>query len=241
MLTGTYTDYWTTALQIRDLAGKESSNLTVDHWCGGEGLVANLCALLDATHLARTTELGGETTTEGSVMVADLSNGSTVGQHGPFPGLSRMLGTTVAERRAAGHDDREVRHRAAERARHDRPARHLVGRHDRAGGLPEGLERPVRGGGQGRHRPDPGRQAGARRGGCHDDRRREADPNDTVVGCSADGAFLYIQNISQPPTGEEDDEPPGLSSALERVNIATGARDTVAVMPPGEWVGPVTR
>ena len=96
MLTGTYSDYWTTALQIRDLAGKESSNLTVDHWCGGEGLVANLCALLDATHLARTTELGGETTTDGSVMVADLSNGSTVGQHGPFPGLSRMLGTTVA-------------------------------------------------------------------------------------------------------------------------------------------------
>ena len=67
------------------------------------------------------------------------------------------------------------------------------------------------------------------------------DPNDTVVGCSADGAFLYIQNISQPPTGEGDEEPPGLSSALERVTIATGARDTVAVMPPGEWVGPVTR
>ena len=68
------------------------------------------------------------------------------------------------------------------------------------------------------------------------------DEQDSVVGCSADGLFLYLQRIPQPPTEEtEDTEPPNPSTALERISLADGSRTEVLTLAPGEIAGPVTR
>ena len=60
------------------------------------------------------------------------------------------------------------------------------------------------------------------------------DEQDSVVGCSADGRFLYVQRIPQPPTEEtEDTEPPNPSTALERITLADGSRTEVLALDPG--------
>jgi hypothetical protein len=68
------------------------------------------------------------------------------------------------------------------------------------------------------------------------------DQQDLVAGCSADGQFLYLQRIPQPPTEEtEDTEPPNPATALERISLADGTRSEVLTLAPGEIAGPVTR
>ena len=68
------------------------------------------------------------------------------------------------------------------------------------------------------------------------------DEQDSVVGCSADGRFLYVQRIPQPPTEEtEDTEPPNPATALERITLADGSRTQVLALDPGEIAGPITR
>ena len=68
------------------------------------------------------------------------------------------------------------------------------------------------------------------------------DQQDLVAGCSADGQFLYVQRIPQPPTEEtEDTEPPNPATALERISLADGSRPEVLTLAPGEIAGPVTR
>lgn len=241
LLTGTLSDYWTTALQLRDLSGTETGSLPVDSWCGGEALVANLCTLLDATHLARTTELGGESTTEGSVIVSDLTDGSTVRQLGPFPGLSRMLGTTqpnvvllATSTEKVDPDDPNV---PGTVIRLDTS----TGATSDVGDYPKDWNALCAVGDDGVIGQMMGTKPRLLAVGSASIGDVTLSPDDSPVGCSADGAFLYIQNVSQPPEGEEDDDAPNPSSALERVNLATGARDTVAAMPPGEWAGPTTR
>jgi hypothetical protein len=238
LLTGTYTDYWTKQLQLRDLAGAETGSLTVDRWCGGEALVANQCTLLDATHLVRTTELGGETTTAGSVIVSDLSSGSTVDQYGPFPGLSRMLGTTepnivllatTTEQRNI--DDPTV---PGTIIRLDTS----TGQTSEVGDYPADWDALCAVGVDGVIGQTLGEKPELVAVGTTSVGDVTLTQDDTVAGCSADGAFLYLQNFTDVPDGGDLQDS---ASTLERVNLATGARDEIATLPGGEWVGPITR
>jgi hypothetical protein len=68
------------------------------------------------------------------------------------------------------------------------------------------------------------------------------EQQDWIVGCSADGRYLYVQRIPQPPGEEvEDTEPPNPPTALERISLADGSRSAVLTLAPGEVAGPVTR
>lgn len=239
LLTGTYTDYWASELQLRNLAGEETGSLTVDRWCGGEGLIANLCSLLDPTHLARTTELGGETTTDGSVIVSDLTSGATVDQYGPFPGLSRMLGTTdpnvVLLATTTEKVDIEDPNVPGTIIRLDTS----TGQTSDVGDYPADWDALCAVGVDGVIGQTLGEKPALVAVGTTplgDD--ATLTPDDTVAGCSADGAFLYLQAFAPVP---ESEDPQTLESKLERLNVATGVRATIATLPGGEWVGPITR
>ena len=241
LVTGTFDDYWTTELQIRDLQGAQTGTLATASWCGGEALTFNLCALVSDTALARTTDLGGEDPADGSVIVTALPDGSTVAEHGPFPGLSAMLGTTQPNTLLLAT--------STEKGTIDDPSvPGTIVRLDTTTGTttdvadyPEAWS-PLCAIGT-------DTVLGATLGttnqlsvvGSADIGEVELGAEDTPLGCSADGAFLYVQNIPQPPTGENDSEAPNPASALERISLADGSRQTVAALVPGEFAGPITR
>ena len=244
-LTGSFTDFWTTDLQTR-AAGSVTGEVPAPTWCGGEGLRSNQCTLLDAMRVARTTDLGrdpetGEGPSEGSILVSSLSDGSTLDELGPFADLTTMYGTDSA-------DSVLIVTTPAQSA--DSPsAASTVLRLDLTDGTtaevgtsptgwvplcPMGTDSVL---------------------GYTDDQTPTAavvgpakvgavtwDEQDSIVGCSADGLFLYVQRIPQPPTEEtEDTEPPNPSTALERISMADGSRAEVLTLAPGEIAGPVTR
>ena len=62
-------------------------------WCGGEGPDGYACTLLDDRRLARTTVLAPGYVEPVSIIVSSLEDGSTLAEHGPFPGLQAVLGT----------------------------------------------------------------------------------------------------------------------------------------------------
>jgi hypothetical protein len=68
----------------------------------------------------------------------------------------------------------------------------------------------------------------------------EAD--ETPLGCSADGLFLYLQTIPQPPgEQDEDTEAPDAPTTIDRITLADGSRETVATLEPGLWAEQLTR
>jgi hypothetical protein len=244
-LTGSFTDFWTTDLQTR-AAGAVTGEVPAPQWCGGEGLLSNQCTLLDGAHVARTTDLGRDPETdegpsEGSILVSSLSDGSTVDEFGPIADLTKMFGMASA-------DSVLIVTTPAQAA--DSPgATSTVLRMDLTNGTtaelgtspagwvalcPMGADSVL---------------------GYTDDQAPTAavvgpakvaavtwDDQDSIVGCSADGLFLYVQRIPQPPTEEtEDTEPPNPSTALERISLADGSRTEVLTLAPGEIAGPVTR
>ena len=229
-LTGSYTDYWTTDLQVRS-GGQVSAEVAAPRWCGGEGLTYNLCTLLDADP-------------RGAHDRAGPGPGDRRGTHrGVDPGV-------VADRRVDDLRARPLR-RPVDDARH-----RLAGRgahRDHAGPVRRGPQRPQHRASTGRlRRPDRRSSATHPPAGCRcvrsgrtpswasppraphhrprwSARRRSRavtwDQQDSVVGCSADGQFLYVQRIPQPPTEEtEDTEPPNPATALERISLADGSR-----------------
>ena len=67
------------------------------------------------------------------------------------------------------------------------------------------------------------------------------DVEDTV-GCSADGRFLYLEDTPEPPTGEADaSESPNQPTTVERITLADGTSETVAVLDPGVKALRITR
>lgn len=244
-LSGTFTDYWTTEVEVRS-EGQVAAAVQAPRWCGGEGLAYNLCTLLDGTRLARTTELGrdpvsGEGPTEGSIIVSSLTDGSTIAEHGPFADLSMMLGT--------GSPDEVLLVTTPAQSAEDPSVPSTVIRLDvRDGSTSELGDSPAG------WVPLCPIGADSVLGFTSDGALRTSvvgpaqvadltwDDQDSLVGCSADGRFLYVQRIPQPPTEEtEDTEPANPSTALERITLADGSRSQVLVLPPGEVAGPTTR
>jgi len=245
-LSGSFTDYWTTDLQVRS-AGQVTAEVAGPRWCGGEGLAYNVCTLLDDTRLARTTDLGrdpetGAGPTEGSIIVSSLADGATIAEFGPFPGLSMMLGT--------GAPDEVLIVTTPAQSAEDPSVPSTVLRLDLTDGTTTEMGISPAG-----WVPLCPIGADSVLGFPAEDLAGSAvvvgpaqvaditwDQQDSVVGCSADGRFLYLQRIPQPPTEEvEDTEPPNPSTALERISLADGARSEVLVLPPGVVAGPVTR
>ncbi len=245
-LTGSFTDYWTTDLQVRS-GDQVSAEVAAPRWCGGDGPTQNLCTLLDETRIARTTELGrdpetGEGPSEGTILVSSLADGSTISELGPFADLSMMLGTSSPDKvlivttPAQSADNPSVPSTVLSldvsdgltKALGDSPAGWVplcpIGAESVLGFTSEGT------------------QSSAAVVGPAQVADVTWDEQDSVVGCSADGGYLYLQRIPQPPTEEvEDTEPPNPPTAVERVALADGSRSEVLTLAPGEIAGPVTR
>jgi hypothetical protein len=245
-LTGSYTDFWTTDLQVRS-GGQVSAEVAAPRWCGGEGLTYNLCTLLDENRVARSTELGrdpgtGEGPAEGTILVSSLTDGSTVSELGPFADLSMMLGTASP--------DQVLIVTTATQSADDPSVPSTVLGLDISDGLttelgdspagwvplcPIGTDSVL-------GFTSEGATSSAAVVGPATVAAVTWDEQDSIVGCSADGLFLYVQQIPQPPTEEtEDTEPPNPSTALERISMADGSRAEVLTLAPGEIAGPVTR
>ena len=85
-LTGSFTDYWTTDVQVRQ-GETLASEVAAPRWCGGEGLAYNVCVLIDAARIARTSQLGedpdaGDQPSDGTITVSSLTDASTVSSSG---------------------------------------------------------------------------------------------------------------------------------------------------------------
>jgi hypothetical protein len=245
-LTGSFTDYWTTDVQVRS-AGAVSAEAAAPRWCGGEGLSYNVCTLLDPTRVVRTTELGRDPTTgegpgEGSILVSSLADASTISEFGPVADLVFMLGTGAPDEvlvvtSPAQSADAPTVPSAVMRmsladgtttSMGDSPAGWVplcaIGAESVLGFTSEGTAYSAA-------------VVGPATVGAV-----TWDQQDLVAGCSADGQFLYVQRIPQPPTEEtEDTEPPNPATALERISLADGTRSEVLTLAPGEIAGPVTR
>jgi hypothetical protein len=245
-LTGTNTDYWTTDVQLHS-DGQVTSEVAAPRWCGGEGLRYNVCTLLDETRLARTTDLGrdpetGEGPAEGSIIVSSLADGSTIDAFGPFPDLTMMLGTDSPD---------EVLLVTAPFVPAEEPsAPSTVLRLDVTDGSTTELGDSPAG-----WVPLCAIGADSVLGFTSDDSSSTAlvvgpaqvaqvtwEQQDSVVGCSADGQFLYLQRIPQSPTEDvEDTEPPNPGTPVERTSLIDGSRSQVLVLPAGQYAGPMTR
>ena len=66
--------------------------------------------------------------------------------------------------------------------------------------------------------------------------------DESPVGCTSDGQFLFVQKVSQPPTGEEDDtDSPGAGTSVTRIALSDGSREQVLALEPGTYADLVTR
>ncbi len=236
VVTGTFADYWTTALQVYE-SGSVRNELSANDWCGGEGLTYSACSVLDEQRLARTTELGrdpisGQGPAEGSVLVSSLGDGSTAAEFGPFPDLNMMLGTGSADEVLL------VTRPLDTESEQGQPADVL--RLD----VSDGSTTPV-GTSPADWAPLCPIGADSVLGFSTQDTQTAivvgpstvADiswsSEESVVGCSADGRFLYLQQNPQPPTEEYDDtEPANPPTAVDRITLADGSRTEVLTPAP---------
>lgn len=246
-LTGSFTDYWTTDLQVR-AADQVDAEVAAPRWCGGGGASASysLCTLLDGARLARTTELGsdpgtGEGPPEGSVIVSSLTDGATIAEFGPFAGLSMMLGTASA-------DEVLIVTTPAQSAEDPAPPSSVLrldvadGTTTEVGNSPAGWAPLCPIGADSVLGFTMQGTPTAAVVGPAEVAAITWEQQDSIVGCSADGRYLYLQRIPQPPTEEvEDTEPPNPSTTLERVLLSDGSRSAVLTLAPGELAGPITR
>ena len=242
-LTGTFENYWTSVLQVR-AGGAVTTEVSAPRWCGGEGLSYAPCVLLDATRVARTTELGrdpmtGEGPDGGSILVSSLSDGATLAEYGPIKNLSTILGTDSPD---------EVIVVTTPPGDGDRARASTVLRMDLTDGTTKQVGTSPLGWG-------PLCPVGANSIlGYTTKDTSNGQAIDTIsttavvgsatvaevtwalqdaVGCSADGRFLYLNRATAPPTGENDNEPPNPPTTVERIDLASGARESVLVLEPG--------
>ncbi|MGB8020506.1 MAG: hypothetical protein WCF04_04715 [Candidatus Nanopelagicales bacterium] len=234
VLIGKFTEYWTTEVSLRRGADLVRQ-VTAPQWCGGEGLVYNVCVLLDETRLARTTELGGEDAAEGSVLVSSLETGKKLAEFGPFAGLAMVLPTDSSDRifLVTGKEGG--------------PSLVSVldltdGTTTQVGESPEGWAPLCPIGSDSVLGFNSEGTPTATVVGPAQAAKFSWDADDSLAGCSADGRFVYVQRIPQPPTDEvEDTEPPNPPTELDRIAVSDGTRGQVLVLDPGLIAGPVTR
>jgi hypothetical protein len=251
VLTGTFADYWTDRLVVHE-GGQVVGEVDAPQWCGGEGLTYAHCVLLDGTRIARTTELGrdpatGEGAAQGSILVSSLDDGATLARYGPIDDLSGILGTASAE-------EILVVTTPFDEGDDARPSTIL--RMD----LGDGSTTPV-----GTSPPGWGPLCPIGADSVLGYTTRDVSGGQAIdtlsttavvgpataaevqwevgdaVGCSADGRFLFLQDIPAPPTGENDTEAPNPPTTVERVDLATGQRHSALVLDPGVQVALVTR
>jgi hypothetical protein len=243
LVTGTFSDYWTTQIQVLDTStGLEGPGIDAPQWCGGEGLLYNACAMLDGTRIARTSDLGGEGLPESTIYVSSLETGETLAELGPFTGLYNIFGTNdpntllILTAGTPNQDPPEPRPGTVSRLDV------TTGQTTEIGPYPEGwapvcpigtdsiLGYNLTG------TPSPVVVGPATIGTV------TWPEEDTPLGCSADGRFLYLQHIPQPPGEETDDnEAPNPSTSLDRIDLATGERTPVLALEPGQWTEAITR
>ena len=250
-LTGTFENYWTTVLQVRE-GSAVITEVAAARWCGGEGLSYAACVLLDETRMARTTELGrdpmtGDGPDEGSILVSALSDGQTLAEYGPIADLSTILGTASPD---------EVIVVTAPPGDGDEASVSTVLRMDLTDGTTAQVGTSPEGWG-------PLCPIGADSVLGYTTRdTSNGEAIDTVsttavvgpatvaevtweiqdaVGCSADGRFLYLNPTTAPPTGENDNEAPNPPTTVQRIDLASGARDSVLVLEPGVTLALVGR
>jgi hypothetical protein len=243
VLTGTFADYLTADLALRSAStGTVITQADGEQWCGGEGLTFKACVLLDDQRLARTSELGDAGGTDGTITISSLQDGSTMDELGPFPGLIMVLGTSDADTLMLVTAEGEP----------SDPPENLPGkvlRLDVTSGQTTEL---------GSYGADwaplcaigldsvlgftfTGTPTAAVVGPAPVGTVQWSEDEDPV-GCSADGAYLYVQHFPQPP-GEDtqDTEPPNPPTTLDRLTLADGSRQSVLTLDPGIAAGPITR
>lgn len=93
VLLGWFADAVTERLQVHATDSAEVLGSVDARWCGGEGPDGYACTLLDDRRLARTTVVAPGYYQPVSIIVSSIETGSTLAEHGPFPGLQAMLGT----------------------------------------------------------------------------------------------------------------------------------------------------
>lgn len=234
VLTGEFTEYWTTDVSVRRGADVVRQ-VAAPRWCGGEGLVYNVCVLLDDTRLARTSELGGEGAVKGAVIVTSLETGKDLSEFGPFADLAMILPTDSSDRIFLVT------------AKDDGPALVSVldltnGKTTEIGTSPDDWTPLCSIGSDSVLGFNSEGTPTATVVGSAQAARFSWDADDSVAGCSADGRFVYVQRIPQPPTDEvEDTEPPNPPTELDRIAVADGTRSQVLVLAPGLIAGPATR
>lgn len=77
----------TLALQVRDVvSGEVLHALDVPGWCSGPDGASYPCLLLDETRIVRTTPIDGER--EGTITISSIEDGRTLAEFGPFPALA---------------------------------------------------------------------------------------------------------------------------------------------------------
>lgn len=234
VLIGRFSDYWTTQVVLRRGADVVR-DVAAPRWCGGEGLIYNVCALLDDTRLARTTELGGEDTSEGSVLVSSLETGADLARFGPYEHLSMVLPTQSPDQLVliAGLEGGPSQVSRLDLAK---------GTSTKLGTSPDGWTPLCAIGSDSVLGFNSEGTPTAAVVGPAPAAKFEWDTQDSVVGCSADGRFLYLQRIPEPPTEDANDtEPPNPPTKLERIAVSDGMRSQVAALDPGLVAGPVTR
>jgi hypothetical protein len=242
-VTGSFAQYWTTDLQLRDAAtGALRSEVSAPRWCGGEGLTYAVCVLLDDTRLARTSELGGELSAEPIITISSLATGETLDELGPFPGLSMVMGTsdpgTLLLVTVDGPwTDDPVNAPGTVLSLDVASARTTeLGSHpaDWVPVCPIGTDSVL-----GYLVGDVPTAEVVGSAGAAAFSWEEAD---SVVGCSADGSHLYLQRIPQPPgEGTDDEEPANPPTTVDVISVADGARSQAAVLDPGVFAGPTSR
>lgn len=250
-LIGIFDGAWTESLR-RYEGSRPVAELAAPEWCGGEGLAYSLCVLLDDSRVARTTVLGGdpgdgEGPTASPIIVSSLTDGSTLAEYGPVADLVSIVGTQDPDQLMlvtspfTGMEDSQ-------------PS--TVLRMD----LTDGTTTPV-----GTSAPgwaalcaigsdsvlgftivslpsDAGPRSASTASVVGPAEIADIGWDDQdVLGCSADGRFLYLQRFPQPPSGELDDEAPNPPTSVDRVTLADGRRDPVLVLNPGVQVAMITR
>lgn len=240
VLTATFTDLWSSELVLRSAAtGAAVTTLDGERWCGTDGFTVAVCVLLDEERLARTSELGGEDSDEATITISSLRDGSTVRELGPYPGLSMVLGTSQPDALIL------VTSPEGAMGTGEGPPGTVAlldvttGAVTEIGTAPE-LWAPLCALGT-----DSvlgftfGGEPTAEVVGPAAIAPVQWPADDPAVGCSPDGAHLYVQHY---PDDSGDDQGSGPSATtLDRITLADGSRETILVLDGTVTAGPITR
>ena len=242
VLTGSYSQYWTTDLQLRDATtGTATSEVHAPNWCGGEGLTSNICALLDDAQVARSSELGAEGVQDSTITISSLESGDQVKKLGPFPGLFDLMGTTDANTLLIMIADTPNTDPPEPRAGTVKRLDVGSGSTTDVGTFPDtwsplcaiGTDSVL--GYTTTATPKAAVVGPATVGDV------SWSEDEAPVGCTSDGQFLFVQKVSQPPTGENDSEAPGAVTSVTRIALADGSRTQALTLDPGTYADLVTR